>query len=246
MDTIWAPVRRFLLGQKLFQPDSEHLHHRLLKYGLTHRKAVLVLYGATLVMGAVSLFLVNARDDRAAMLLVIIGISFFVGFRKLGYFDHLGVKNVYGWIRDVSDEAGFSNERRVFLNHQLSIGTSRKTDELWQNVCGALGELRFDMAQMHLENIPDQTGEDDPEKLTWTRNGFDIHKDICRECMMKLELPLIGEKGVSFGTLWLVKDLKLDSISHYTLRRVEHLRRAVIGALEMIASGKPENRARPK
>lgn len=238
MDTIWAPVRRFLLGRKIFQPDSEHLHHRLLKYGLTHRKAVLVLYGVSVLMGAISLLLVNARDDRAAMLLLVIGISFFIGFRKLGYFDYLGVKQVYGWIRDVSDEAGISNERRTFLNHQLNIGGSKKIGELWPNVCAALGELKFDMAQMHLENISNQNGKD-AGKLTWTRNGFDIHKDICKECMMKLELPLISEKNDSYGTLWLIKDLKLDSISHYTLRRVEHLRRTVIGVLEKIHLGNP-------
>ena len=35
------------------------------------------------------------------------------------------------------------------------------------------------------------------EKLFWTRDGFDSSKDICKESLMKLELPLIdnGNKG---------------------------------------------------
>jgi len=37
-----------------------------------------------------------------------------------------------------------------------------------------------------------------------------------------MELPLIDETGQSLGTIWLIKDLCRDAISHYTLRRVAH------------------------
>jgi UDP-GlcNAc:undecaprenyl-phosphate GlcNAc-1-phosphate transferase len=48
---------------------------------------------------------------------------------------------------------------------------------------------------------------------------------------LKLELPLIDNGNKMLGTLWLIKDLRRDTISHYTLRRVEHLRRTVIETL---------------
>jgi UDP-GlcNAc:undecaprenyl-phosphate GlcNAc-1-phosphate transferase len=71
-------------------------------------------------------------------------------------------------------------------------------------------------------------------QLFWTRDGFDSSKDICKESLLKLELPLIGNGNKMLGTLWPVKDLNTDAISHYTLRRVEHLRRTVIGTLGKI------------
>ena len=66
-------------------------------------------------------------------------------------------------------------------------------------------------------------------------DGFDRETDVCGESLLKLELPLLGENKTTYGTLWLIKDLERDPISHYTLRRVEHLRRTVIGTLEKLA-----------
>ena len=42
-------------------------------------------------------------------------------------------------------------------------------------------------------------------------------------------------QATTYGILWLVKDLKRSDMSHYTLRRVEHLRRTVIGVLNRFA-----------
>ena len=56
---IWATLRRFILGQKLFYPDKDHFHHRLLKLGYSHRRAVLVLYGITICLGCLAFMMVN-------------------------------------------------------------------------------------------------------------------------------------------------------------------------------------------
>ena len=84
-----------------------------------------------------------------------------------------------------------------------------------------------------------QTGkfEGDSEnkrQLFWMRDGFKSSNDICKEGLLKLEPPLIDNGNKMLGTLWLIKDLNSDAISHYTLRRVEHLRRTVIGTLQKL------------
>jgi len=90
--------------------------------------------------------------------------------------------------------------------------------------------LKFDRAEIKLIS-------DNPSKIgllkhwSWSREGFDKSNDICNECLFKMEMPLVDSKEKNLGTLWLIKDLQRDSISHYTLRRVEHLRRSVMGAL---------------
>lgn len=71
MDMLLAIVRRFLQRRSIFAADRGHIHHRLLELGLTHRRAVLALYGIS------SLFTVLA-------LVVHVGRSWHVGVALLG------------------------------------------------------------------------------------------------------------------------------------------------------------------
>ncbi len=48
-DTALALVRRALRGQPIFSADADHIHHRLLRRGLSPRRAVLVLYLASAI-----------------------------------------------------------------------------------------------------------------------------------------------------------------------------------------------------
>jgi UDP-GlcNAc:undecaprenyl-phosphate GlcNAc-1-phosphate transferase len=50
-----------------------------------------------------------------------------------------------------------------------------------------------------------------------------------------VELPLLSGDEHSVGSLLLVKDLKRSSLGHYTLRRVEHLRRSIMRGLERLS-----------
>jgi UDP-GlcNAc:undecaprenyl-phosphate GlcNAc-1-phosphate transferase len=61
VDLLLAIVRRVRRGQSPFAPDKEHLHHRMLEIGHTHRRAVLLLYfwSALLAFGGVTLSLMR-------------------------------------------------------------------------------------------------------------------------------------------------------------------------------------------
>jgi UDP-GlcNAc:undecaprenyl-phosphate GlcNAc-1-phosphate transferase len=56
IDLLLAVVRRVARGQSPFAPDKQHLHHRLLEVGHSHRRAVLLLYlwSALLAFGGVT------------------------------------------------------------------------------------------------------------------------------------------------------------------------------------------------
>jgi UDP-GlcNAc:undecaprenyl-phosphate GlcNAc-1-phosphate transferase len=43
-DVLWAIFRRLRRGRHWYAPDKEHIHHRLLEIGHTHRQAVLLMY----------------------------------------------------------------------------------------------------------------------------------------------------------------------------------------------------------
>jgi UDP-GlcNAc:undecaprenyl-phosphate GlcNAc-1-phosphate transferase len=53
VDLLLAIVRRVARGQSPFAPDKQHLHHRLLRLGHSHRRAVLLmwLWSALLAIG---------------------------------------------------------------------------------------------------------------------------------------------------------------------------------------------------
>lgn len=51
IDVLWTVLRRIKRGHPPWQGDTEHLHHRLIKLGLTHRQAVLLLYSITILFG---------------------------------------------------------------------------------------------------------------------------------------------------------------------------------------------------
>jgi UDP-GlcNAc:undecaprenyl-phosphate GlcNAc-1-phosphate transferase len=47
IDVGWAIARRGLRGLPLFRPDRKHIHHRLIDFGLSRERAVLMLYAVS-------------------------------------------------------------------------------------------------------------------------------------------------------------------------------------------------------
>ena len=88
MDTLLAMFRRAALGRSLFDADRDHIHHRLMsRLHLSHRDAVLVLYGMSLLFGATALGLASANNVQGSLLLVAIAGVVVTVMAKLGYFD---------------------------------------------------------------------------------------------------------------------------------------------------------------
>ena len=91
IDTLLAMVRRFLERRPLFSPDRGHIHHRLLDMGITHRRAVLIIYGVTvaLCVGAIGIAFGRSWEVGGA----VFGVSavLFGLIRFIGYFEYLAV-----------------------------------------------------------------------------------------------------------------------------------------------------------
>ncbi|HCC07139.1 MAG TPA: undecaprenyl-phosphate alpha-N-acetylglucosaminyl 1-phosphate transferase [Clostridiales bacterium] len=50
-DTMFAIFRRILTGKPIMTPDRGHIHHKLIDKGLSHKNAVLTLYGISIAFG---------------------------------------------------------------------------------------------------------------------------------------------------------------------------------------------------
>ena len=87
-DTLLAIVRRLINRAPIFSPDKDHLHHRLIAMGLSHRKAVLVVYGVCLFLSlsAIGISLLPTGQAMMAMFLVAAGVLF--GADKIGVIGH--------------------------------------------------------------------------------------------------------------------------------------------------------------
>lgn len=74
-DVGFAIIRRGIRGLPLFRPDCNHIHHRLIRSGLSRRNTVLVLYSISLcaLVGGILLF---ASQER--YLGILIGFAFVV------------------------------------------------------------------------------------------------------------------------------------------------------------------------
>lgn len=83
-DTLFAMVRRIIERRPMFSSDRGHIHHRLLDMGVTHRRAVLILYGACvlLTIAAIGISLGRSWQVGGAMLgasVVLVGVIRFGG-----------------------------------------------------------------------------------------------------------------------------------------------------------------------
>jgi UDP-GlcNAc:undecaprenyl-phosphate GlcNAc-1-phosphate transferase len=76
VDVAWAIVRRLRRGRPVYAPDKEHIHHRLLEIGHTHRQAVLLMYlwSALLASSAIAMTFVPSRTLAVGLLMGIAAV----------------------------------------------------------------------------------------------------------------------------------------------------------------------------
>ena len=274
-DTVLSPLRRFISGRKVFSPDKDHVHHRLLRLGFTTRKSVLIIYAITLLLCSVAVIMVNIRDERAGLFLIVLGVGVVIFFRKLGYSDLINSDLLSEWFEGISEDFVLSPDRRNFFGLQSTIIRSRNFEELWQNIIRALEMLEFDKGSLYLNdplrkeklkyqgkgsisNNSDRRKTSpiessvimrkSPPELDWNRPPFAMDDYLCSRSIFRIELPLLTKDNTHLGTLVLVKDTKNDPIGPHALSRVSDLRRAVMRAMARILEdkGKMESRLSEK
>ena len=84
LDVTFAIIRRGVQGLPLFRPDKAHIHHQLMRKGLSHKNTVLALYGISLIalFGGILIFSNRGRYFPIflgfAMVIVIFAVRFYV------------------------------------------------------------------------------------------------------------------------------------------------------------------------
>lgn len=229
METFWSAVRRFARGQKVFAADCDHVHHRLLRLGYTHRRAVLLLYSLTGLLGLASLLMVNASDPVAALILLGIALGAGVLIRRLGYVDYLTTEKILGWFRDVTGAVGVERGHRSFLGLQMTLAESSSLEEAWVGLVAAARHLGMDHVRLEVRPGTKESAcfEANPASA---ETDLPVHTGIDPARALWVSFP-VGDHLHPAGYVSLGKDLSRGCLEYHILRRVEHLRRTLSDTL---------------
>jgi UDP-GlcNAc:undecaprenyl-phosphate GlcNAc-1-phosphate transferase len=110
LDVTLAVLRRLIRGRPIFRGDTDHIHHKLLRRGLSHRQAVLVLYAVT--SGFVVASLAIVLDDQFLLpVLFALVAGLIVGVQQLHYAEFSAIFRPGGRRRQIITEQ--ANLRRA-------------------------------------------------------------------------------------------------------------------------------------
>ena len=127
LETSLSVLRRFISGRPVFTADREHIHHKLLDLGWSHRQVVIILYGVSAVFALLSLFLLWPTGSTMGLVLAVVGTGIWLGVQHLGYLE-------FGELRRVALRT--IEQRRIFINN---LAIRRASEEL--KVAGDLEQV---------------------------------------------------------------------------------------------------------
>jgi len=139
LDTVAALVRRVLQGKPIFQADADHIHHHLLRRGLSPVRVAIILYAAAAGFGVLSL-LATAEGNRGLGLAVFVTSAVvWVGVQQVGY-DRMA--RWFGLL-------GHQPPSRVHTEGlRIGLEAADSFDELWRRLTLAAFQLGFERLEL--------------------------------------------------------------------------------------------------
>lgn len=133
LDTLFSIVRRFLERRPIFSPDRGHIHHRLLDMGITHRRAVLILYGFSAVFTVLAIAASLGRSWYAGLAILGAAAGMLGIVRFVGYFEYLHqLRRQKSRIRTRHTE----RLRAVLPELPVSLASARDEDDVFRILAG--------------------------------------------------------------------------------------------------------------
>ena len=92
-DTFFAIIRRMNKKMPIFAPDKNHLHHRLMALGFSHRQSVLIIYGISVLFGGAAVALTYVTSPKAMLILAVLLVLVVIGASRVGVVNPPEVKH---------------------------------------------------------------------------------------------------------------------------------------------------------
>lgn len=181
-DTVVAIIRRKLSGQKIYEADKMHLHHRLLSLGLTHRGTVLVIYAISFLFSLTSLLLNVSSRIGGILLLVTMGLGIEILCELIGIFgiNRTPLLNLLRFIGNSSLE----NHRPHMCISRRDFMSEEKFDAKLEQLSGSAKEV-----------IGKLTGDKEIEVEGLVEKGIGKAKELVEDAKDGLEGAINGIKN---------------------------------------------------
>ena len=178
-DLSMAVVRRYLMGQPIFRADQHHIHHVLLRKGLTQSQSVVLLYGAGLTLSLLSLATIFADDRISALVMVVMAGLVALAARFLGYTEIIrdGRRSVL--LSTVHEQGGSRSVRLQEIRERAHAVCT--IGELWGLVVDSAELLGLERATLELEG--GGRGLHPQGALSWVRVGAPVEDDAHLEAL---------------------------------------------------------------
>jgi UDP-GlcNAc:undecaprenyl-phosphate GlcNAc-1-phosphate transferase len=151
LETSLSVIRRLISGRPVFTADREHIHHKLLQHGMSHRQVVILLYGVSAVFAMLSLFLLWPTGSSLGLVLAVLGVGIWVGVQHLGYLE-------FGELARVAQRT--LDQRQIFINNMSirrateELKAARDYDQVRKILVAAFGSNDFDGFDMQIALLP--------------------------------------------------------------------------------------------
>lgn len=145
LDVALSIARRFLRGKPIFGADRGHIHHMLLKRGLTPRRVVLILYGVCGLFAGLSLLQSVFHQHYAGVILILFCAVALIMVQKLGYVEFRMARRILlgGAFQRVL------NGQLALRKFEESVSAADSVEACWRAVCEACRDFGFSGVEMH-------------------------------------------------------------------------------------------------
>ncbi len=167
LETSLSIVRRLISGRPVFTADREHIHHKLLQHGMTHRQVVILLYGVSAVFAMLSLFLLWPTGSSLGLVLAVLGIGIWIGIQHLGYLE-------FGELARVAHRT--LDQPQIFVNNLAirraaeELKVARDFDQIRRILSAAFSNNDFDSFELRIELQPGEILTPDASDIATRRN----------------------------------------------------------------------------
>jgi len=219
LETVLSIVRRLISGRPVFTADREHIHHKLLQHGLTHRQVVILLYGVSAIFAMLSLFLLWPTGSSLGLVLAVLGIGIWIGVQHLGYLE-------FGELARVAHRT--LDQPQIFVNNLAirrateELKVARDYEQIRRILLAAFGSNDFDGFELQLELLPgeilayvaaESLPRRNPNSFRWNKPG--IAKTLDGSAAWTIALALLSSSNRRRGTLTILRnysarDLQID------------------------------------
>jgi len=211
-DSGMAILRRKLTGRSIFSTDRGHIHHSLMRWGLSHRGLILTINILCTITAGGALFGYMLKSELVALLSTLTVIACLVASRAFGYTELRLLSNrVYHFCGSLVPQFDASSIDGIPKFHGRKHTVRFQGNRRWETIWNAIIEFadKHDLAKVSLDlNVP------------WLHEGF--HANWSRTRMpddthlWRTQLPIFAESR-SLGRLVLAGHMdNVDSVSVLT------------------------------